>query len=94
METKCSLCALLTGSYAGAIDYFLHDLPRHDGHDLHYNIGEEMNVVWNRTGEYSTTMFGEQARYVVEEHDPEKVSVLVIVLMCVFKHIRHFEPFR
>lgn len=51
------------GHYNGMIDYFSHQ--RDGGHDWHRNDRE------NRDEGYSTTLLGDEAVRVVEEHDPK-----------------------
>ncbi|XP_028283037.1 arylsulfatase I-like [Parambassis ranga] len=57
------------GSLTGSVDYYSYgscDGPGLCGYDLHDNEG----VAWGQEGKYSTTLFTQRARKILESHDP------------------------
>ncbi|XP_070701215.1 arylsulfatase I-like [Pempheris klunzingeri] len=57
------------GSLTGSVDYYSYgscDGPGLCGYDLHDDEG----VAWGREGKYSTTLFTQRARKILESHDP------------------------
>ncbi|XP_041658370.1 arylsulfatase I-like [Cheilinus undulatus] len=57
------------GSLTGSVDYYSYgscDGPGLCGYDLHDNEG----VAWGQEGKYSTTLFTQRARKILEMHDP------------------------
>jgi arylsulfatase A-like enzyme len=58
------------GHYNGALDYFTHD--RDGGHDWHRNDRE------NRDAGYATTLLGDEATRLIEQHDTAKPFFLYV----------------
>uniref|UniRef100_A0A8C3A6C8 Sulfatase N-terminal domain-containing protein n=1 Tax=Cyclopterus lumpus TaxID=8103 RepID=A0A8C3A6C8_CYCLU len=57
------------GSLTGSVDYYSYgscDGPGLCGYDLHDDEG----VAWGQEGKYSTTLFTQRARKILESHDP------------------------
>uniref|UniRef100_A0A8D3A305 Sulfatase N-terminal domain-containing protein n=1 Tax=Scophthalmus maximus TaxID=52904 RepID=A0A8D3A305_SCOMX len=57
------------GSLTGSVDYYSYgscDGPGVCGYDLH----DDEAVAWGREGKYSTTLFTQRARKILESHDP------------------------
>ncbi|XP_035525877.1 arylsulfatase I-like isoform X1 [Morone saxatilis] len=57
------------GSLTGSVDYYSYgscDGPGLCGYDLHNDEG----VAWGQEGKYSTTLFTQRARKILESHDP------------------------
>ncbi|KAK5860392.1 hypothetical protein PBY51_021873 [Eleginops maclovinus] len=57
------------GSLTGSVDYYSYgscDGPGLCGYDLH----EDESVAWGQEGKYSTTLFTQRARKILETHDP------------------------
>lgn len=57
------------GSLTGSVDYYSYgscDGPGLCGYDLHDDEG----VAWGQEGKYSTTLFTQRARKIIESHDP------------------------
>ncbi|XP_068590886.1 arylsulfatase I-like [Cebidichthys violaceus] len=57
------------GSLTGSVDYYNYgscDGPGLCGYDLH----EDEGVAWGQEGKYSTTLFTQRARKILESHDP------------------------
>ncbi|XP_072220462.1 arylsulfatase I-like [Leuresthes tenuis] len=57
------------GSLTGSVDYYSYgscDGPGLCGYDLHDDEG----VAWGQEGKYSTTLFTQKARKILESHDP------------------------
>ncbi|XP_068425001.1 arylsulfatase I-like [Clinocottus analis] len=57
------------GSLTGSVDYYSYgscDGPGLCGYDLH----EDEGVAWGQEGKYSTTLFTQRARKILQSHDP------------------------
>uniref|UniRef100_A0A672JR39 Sulfatase N-terminal domain-containing protein n=1 Tax=Salarias fasciatus TaxID=181472 RepID=A0A672JR39_SALFA len=57
------------GSLTGSVDYYSYgscDGPGVCGYDLH----DDEEVAWGQEGKYSTTLFTQRARKILESHDP------------------------
>ncbi|KAM9844969.1 arylsulfatase I-like, partial [Aulostomus maculatus] len=71
------------GSLTGSVDYYSYgscDGPGLCGYDLHDNEG----VAWGQEGKYSTTLFTQRARKILESHDPaERPLFLLLSLQAV-----------
>ncbi|XP_037643525.1 arylsulfatase I-like isoform X1 [Sebastes umbrosus] len=71
------------GSLTGSVDYYSYgscDGPGLCGYDLHDNEG----VAWGQEGKYSTTLFTQRARKILESHDPaDKPLFLLLSLQAV-----------
>ncbi|KAM3603671.1 uncharacterized protein V6R79_000410 [Siganus canaliculatus] len=71
------------GSLTGSVDYYSYgscDGPGLCGYDLHDDEG----VAWGQEGKYSTTLFTQRARKILESHDPtDKPLFLLLSLQAV-----------
>nr|XP_046264225.1 arylsulfatase I-like isoform X2 [Scatophagus argus] len=71
------------GSLTGSVDYYSYescDGPGLCGYDLHEGEG----VAWGQEGKYSTTLFTQRARKILESHDPaDKPLFLLLSLQAV-----------
>ncbi|KAK5919971.1 hypothetical protein CgunFtcFv8_023818 [Champsocephalus gunnari] len=71
------------GSLTGSVDYYSYgscDGPGVCGYDLH----EDEGVAWGQEGKYSTTLFTQRARKILETHDPtERPLFLLLSLQAV-----------
>ncbi|KAM7400102.1 hypothetical protein PAMA_004685 [Pampus argenteus] len=71
------------GSLTGSVDYYSYgscDGPGLCGYDLH----EDEGVAWGQEGKYSTTLFTQRARKILESHDPtDKPLFLLLSLQAV-----------
>lgn len=71
------------GSLTGSVDYYSYgscDGPGLCGYDLHDDEG----VAWGQEGKYSTTLFTQRARKILESHDPtERPLFLLLSLQAV-----------
>ncbi|CAG5896344.1 unnamed protein product [Menidia menidia] len=66
------------GSLTGSVDYYSYgscDGPGLCGYDLHHDEG----VAWGQEGKYSTTLFTQRARKILESHDPTKRPLFLLL---------------
>ena len=42
------------------------------------DLWENETVVWEHEGEYSTTLFSQRAQDIIEKHNPEQVTFLLV----------------
>uniref|UniRef100_A0A8C6SHH4 Sulfatase N-terminal domain-containing protein n=1 Tax=Neogobius melanostomus TaxID=47308 RepID=A0A8C6SHH4_9GOBI len=70
------------GSLTGSVDYYSYgscDGPGVCGYDLHGND----SVAWGHEGRYSTALFTQKARHVLQTHDPRRPLFLLLSLQAV-----------
>ncbi|XP_054610957.1 arylsulfatase I-like isoform X2 [Dunckerocampus dactyliophorus] len=66
------------GSLTGSVDYYSYgscDGPGLCGYDLHDNEG----VAWGQEGKYSTTLFTQRARKILESHAPRERPLFLLL---------------
>ncbi|XP_077472302.1 arylsulfatase I-like isoform X2 [Stigmatopora argus] len=66
------------GSLTGSVDYYSYgscDGPGVCGYDLHANE----SVAWGHQGKYSTTLFTQQARKIIQNHDPSQRPIFLLL---------------
>ncbi|XP_061879098.1 arylsulfatase I-like [Entelurus aequoreus] len=66
------------GSLTGSVDYYSYgscDGPGLCGYDLHDNE----DVAWGQEGKYSTTLFTQRARKILERHDPNERPLFLLL---------------
>lgn len=66
------------GSLTGSVDYYSYgscDGPGVCGYDLH----ENESVAWGHEGRYSTALFTQKARRILEKHDPEERPLFLLL---------------
>ncbi|XP_028329367.1 arylsulfatase I-like [Gouania willdenowi] len=66
------------GSLTGSVDYYSYgscDGPGLCGYDLHEGEG----VAWGQEGKYSTTLFTQRARKILESHDPNERPLFLLL---------------
>lgn len=66
------------GSLTGSVDYYSYgscDGPGLCGYDLH----EDEKVMWGQEGKYSTTLFTQRARKILEGHDPSERPLFLLL---------------
>lgn len=70
------------GSLTGSVDYYSYgscDGPGVCGYDLHDND----SVAWGHEGRYSTALFTQKARHILQTHDPRRPLFLLLSLQAV-----------
>lgn len=70
------------GSLTGSVDYYSYgscDGPGVCGYDLH----ENSSVAWGHRGRYSTALFTQKARQILQSHDPRRPLFLLLSLQAV-----------
>lgn len=70
------------GSLTGSVDYYSYgscDGPGVCGYDLHEND----SVAWGHEGRYSTALFTQRARRILQTHDPRRPLFLLLSLQAV-----------
>ncbi|KAM6919749.1 arylsulfatase I-like [Lycodopsis pacificus] len=81
------------GSLTGSVNYYSYgscDGPGLCGYDLH----EDEDVAWGREGKYSTTLFTQRARKILESHDPtDKPLFLLLSLQAVHTPLQTPESY-
>ncbi|XP_019969147.1 arylsulfatase I-like [Paralichthys olivaceus] len=81
------------GSLTGSVDYYSYgscDGPGLCGYDLHDDEG----VAWGQEGKYSTTLFTQRARKILESHDPaDKPLFLLLSLQAVHTPLQPPKPY-
>ncbi|KAM8838767.1 arylsulfatase I-like isoform 1-T1 [Synchiropus picturatus] len=66
------------GSLTGSVDYYSYvscDGPGKCGYDLH----EDEGVAWGHQGKYSTALFTQRARKILESHDPSRHPLFLLL---------------
>ncbi|CAJ1073030.1 arylsulfatase I-like [Xyrichtys novacula] len=66
------------GSLTGSVDYYSYgscDGPGLCGYDLH----DDESVAWGQEGKYSTTLFTQRARKILETHDPSDRPLFLLL---------------
>ncbi|CAN9502795.1 unnamed protein product [Ophioblennius macclurei] len=66
------------GSLTGSVDYYSYgscDGPGLCGYDLH----DDEEVAWGQEGKYSTTLFTQRARKILESHDPDDRPLFLLL---------------
>ncbi|XP_077381203.1 arylsulfatase I-like [Festucalex cinctus] len=66
------------GSLTGSVDYYSYgscDGPGLCGYDLHDNE----SVAWGHEGKYSTTLFTQRARKILQSHDPTRQPIFLLL---------------
>ncbi|XP_057712429.1 arylsulfatase I-like [Corythoichthys intestinalis] len=66
------------GSLTGSVDYYSYgscDGPGVCGYDLHANE----SVAWGHQGKYSTTLFTQRARKILQSHDPSQRPIFLLL---------------
>ncbi|KAM6919192.1 arylsulfatase I-like [Xenentodon cancila] len=66
------------GSLTGSVDYYRYescDGPGVCGYDLH----DDEEVAWGYEGKYSTTLYTQRARKILERHDPAKRPLFLLL---------------
>ncbi|XP_071348435.1 arylsulfatase I-like [Trachinotus anak] len=81
------------GSLTGSVDYYSYgscDGPGLCGYDLHDDEG----VAWGQEGKYSTTLFTQRARKILESHDPAgRPLFLLLSLQAVHTPLQPPKPY-
>ncbi|XP_022617527.1 arylsulfatase I-like [Seriola dumerili] len=81
------------GSLTGSVDYYSYgscDGPGLCGYDLHDDEG----VAWGQEGKYSTTLFTQRARKILESHDPaDRPLFLLLSLQAVHTPLQPPKPY-
>uniref|UniRef100_A0A665XE97 Sulfatase N-terminal domain-containing protein n=1 Tax=Echeneis naucrates TaxID=173247 RepID=A0A665XE97_ECHNA len=81
------------GSLTGSVDYYSYgscDGPGLCGYDLHDDEG----VAWGQEGKYSTTLFTQRARKILEIHDPaDRPLFLLFSLQAVHTPLQPPKPY-
>ncbi|XP_045908537.1 arylsulfatase I-like isoform X2 [Micropterus dolomieu] len=86
------------GSLTGSVDYYSYgscDGPGLCGYDLH----DDEDVAWGQKGKYSTTLFTQRARKILESHDPtDRPLFLLLSLQAVHTPLKtpmsYIHPYR
>uniref|UniRef100_A0A3Q4GWP3 Arylsulfatase I-like n=1 Tax=Neolamprologus brichardi TaxID=32507 RepID=A0A3Q4GWP3_NEOBR len=66
------------GSLTGSVDYYSYESC--DGKDLcGYDLHDDEGVAWGHEGKYSTTLFTQRARKILESHDPAERPLFLLL---------------
>ncbi|XP_030607276.1 arylsulfatase I-like [Archocentrus centrarchus] len=66
------------GSLTGSVDYYSYGSC--DGKDLcGYDLHDDEGVAWGQEGKYSTTLFTQRARKILESHDPAERPLFLLI---------------